>query len=55
MRKSLVIPLEIFDHLVLDSESSTGLRWTNPTLSQVRPFQKPGLKDFIEKQVDPRQ
>ena len=49
MRKSLAIPPEIFDHLVLDSESSTGLRWTNPTLSQVRPFSEAGFKRFHRK------
>ena len=49
MRKSLAIPPEIFNHLILDPESSTGLRWINPTLSQIKPFSEAGFKRFLIK------
>lgn len=46
MKKSLTIPKEIFEHLIIDPESETGLRWIKPTLSQIKPFSEAGFKRY---------
>ncbi len=53
MKKSLPIPQKIFNHLKYDPTSSTGLRWFNPTLSQIAVGQEAGFKRFIRKTKKP--